>query len=235
MSIVILLIIIFIYIIFLFSVSYILDGKYSQFKSKKQRMFDDAAWITGLLLGILFLYLLDSIWGFFAPLIAGPTVIMSWYRYLYRRFQYKKIEKQHARKEKERNIYDKQETLLDKIDYMSGQKFEELLINQLLPNEGYTNISGTPYTGDYGVDIIAYKDGIKCAIQCKRFNEKVSNGAIQEVAAGKKHYFCEKAIVITNNYYTNNAKELAFDNKVELLDRDDLIRMIQNWQSKVKN
>jgi len=126
------------------------------------------------------------------------------------------------------NNYENTEDYLDTIDYMSGQEFENLLINELLPNEGYTDINGTSYTGDYGVDIVAYNNnGIKCAIQCKRFNNKVSNKAIQEVVAGKKHYKCEKAIVITNNYYTKSAKELAFDNKVELLDRDDLIKMIK--------
>lgn len=122
------------------------------------------------------------------------------------------------------------EELLDKIDYMSGQEFEDMLIEVLLPSEGYININGTSYTGDYGVDIVAETNGIKCAIQCKRFNSKVSIKAIQEIVAGKKHYRCDKAIVITNNYYTKNAKELAFDNKVELLDRDDIIKMIRKMK-----
>lgn len=127
----------------------------------------------------------------------------------------------------EKNNFESLETTLDKIDCMSGQEFEDFLINKLLPLEGYTNINGTSYTGDFGVDIIATKKDIKCAIQCKRFNEKVSIKAIQEIVAGRKHYKCNKAMVITNNYYTKNAKELAYDNKVELLDRDDIIRIIK--------
>lgn len=110
---------------------------------------------------------------------------------------------------------------------MSGQDFETYLINVILPKDGYTNLQSTNYTGDYGIDIIAYKNDIKCAIQCKRANSKISNKAIQEVVAGRKHYKCDKSIVITNNYYTENAKQLAFDNKVELLDRDYIIRMIK--------
>jgi len=128
---------------------------------------------------------------------------------------------------KEELKYESIEMILDKIDYMSGQEFEEYLINYILPINGYYNISGTSYTGDYGVDIIAYQNNIKCAIQCKRANSKITNKAIQEIAAGKKHYKCEKAIVISNNYYTSNAQELAFDNKVLLLDRDDLIKMLK--------
>ena len=125
------------------------------------------------------------------------------------------------------NLYQKNENIIEKIDYMNGQEFEKFLMQEILPKDGYINIQGTNYTGDYGVDIIAFKNDIKCAIQCKRANSKISNSAIQEVATGRKHYKCEKAIVITNNYYTENAKQLAFDNKVELLDRDYLIKMIK--------
>lgn len=127
------------------------------------------------------------------------------------------------------NNYNEKEELLEKIDYMSGQEFENILINKLLPVDGYEKIEGTKYTGDYGVDIIAYRNGLKCAIQCKRFKEKVSNKAIQEIVAGRKHYRCDKAIVITNNYYTKNAQVLAEDNNVELINRDDLIILIKNY------
>ena len=41
-----------------------------------------------------------------------------------------------------------------------------------------------------------------------------------------KHYNCEEAIVITNNYFTRQAEILAEDNEVVALwDRDKLIRM----------
>lgn len=123
--------------------------------------------------------------------------------------------------------YTEQEDSLDSIDNMSGQDFEDYII-QLLRKEGFTSINGTSYSGDYGVDIVATKQDLKYAIQCKRFANKVSVGAIQEVTAGRKHYRCDKALVITNNYFTKNAIELANSNFVTLWDRDDLIRMIRN-------
>lgn len=125
--------------------------------------------------------------------------------------------------------YYQKENLIEKIDNMTGQEFEQILIKLLL-NQGYTDIEGTKYTGDYGVDIVACKDGLKCAIQCKRFNDKVSVHAVQEIVAGRKHYKCDKAIVITNNYYTNNAKTLAFSNKVELWDRDNVIQLVKDYE-----
>lgn len=120
------------------------------------------------------------------------------------------------------------DSVLEIVDNMTGQEFEDFLIKDILPHDGYIDIKGTKYSGDYGVDIVAIKDGLKCAIQCKRFNKAVNLKAIQEIVAGRKHYKCEKAIVITNNYFNESAKNLAEDNHVILLDRDYLIRMIKN-------
>lgn len=129
---------------------------------------------------------------------------------------------------KEAIKYDSVDSILEIVDNMNGQKFEEFLIKYILPSDGYINISGTKYSGDYGVDIIAEKLGIKCAIQCKRFNKNVNLKAVQEIVAGRRHYKYDKAIVITNNYFNDSAKKLADDNHVVLLDRDYLIKIIKN-------
>lgn len=172
--------------------------------------------------GIIFIPILFSIvWSF--PI--GRFIFIIYVLYLFLLGVIKILEKKETKNSIKK--YQKLEYTMDLIDNMNGQEFESFLIKKILPNEGYYKIKGTTYTGDYGVDIIAYKDDIKCAIQCKRFNNKVTNKAIQEVVAGRKHYKCEKAIVITNNYYTKNAQELAFDNQVELLNRDNLIKMVK--------
>lgn len=87
---------------------------------------------------------------------------------------------------------------------------------------GFTDVEQTKLTGDYGVDILAYKDGYTYAIQCKRRASNVGNKAIQEVFTGKAHYNCDKAIVMTNSTFTKNAIELAKDTEVELFDRSYL-------------
>ena len=109
-------------------------------------------------------------------------------------------------------LYNNVSESLIKIDQMDGQTFEDILIEEILPANGYSDIKGTVYTGDYGVDIMAFKNGSKFAIQCKRSNGAVGNSAIQEVVAGMKHYNCTQAMVITNNYYTKN----QIDNKLKL-------------------
>lgn len=176
----------------------------------------------------------NNIWAYIIPFTIGFVFGLPYFKYLIRKEKadkYRLIRKERIEQRKrelfEQQKYYNQNEILDKIDFMTGQEFETFLIEKLLPYDGYTNINGTAYSGDYGVDIIAEKKGLKCAIQCKRFENKVSPRAIQEVVAGRKHYKCDKAIVITNNYYTNNAKQLAYDNKVELLDRDYIIQMIK--------
>ncbi len=128
---------------------------------------------------------------------------------------------------KELIYYHALELTLENIDVMSGYEFEELIIDYLRNND-YEDVEGTKYSGDFGVDIIAYKDGLKYAIQCKRFNSKVNLKAVQEVVAGKKHYQCNNAIVVTNNYFSKSAIQLAESNFVELIDRDDLTKFLKS-------
>jgi len=55
---------------------------------------------------------------------------------------------------------------------------------------------------------------------------KVSNGAVQEVVAAKGLYRCTQGMVVTNNYFTDSAKQLAKANGIDLIDRDELKKLI---------
>ncbi len=117
---------------------------------------------------------------------------------------------------------------IDKIDSdMDGYDFENCSANLLL-NNGFSNVEVTQYSGDFGVDIIAYKDDIKYAIQCKKYSSPVGIKAVQEVIASKAMNDCHVAVVLTNNYFTNSAKELAKKNNVLLWDRNKLKELIDN-------
>lgn len=112
------------------------------------------------------------------------------------------------------------------VDKMSGIDFENYCI-AILQLIGYTNVHGTAASGDQGVDIVAEKDGIKYAIQCKRYTSKLDNTPVQEVFAGKQYYGCDVAVVLTNNYFTDGAQDLAGKTGVRLWNRTDLNRMIE--------
>lgn len=115
----------------------------------------------------------------------------------------------------------KKKRFMDIIDAMDGREFE-FFCAELLRECGYNGIHVTRASGDQGVDIIAYKNGTRCAFQCKRYSEKVGNEAVQQVNAGQNIYSCFRAVVITNNYFTRSAKQLAKATHVELWDRDIL-------------
>lgn len=115
----------------------------------------------------------------------------------------------------------------DKFDCATGIEFEKLCADILLKN-GFKNIVLTPSTGDQGVDIIAEKDFIKYAIQCKNYNSPVGNTCVQEVHAGKIYYNCHVGVVMTNSTFTQGAKELAQATGVLLWDRKVLQEMMDS-------
>ncbi|MCD7848135.1 MAG: restriction endonuclease [Oscillospiraceae bacterium] len=114
---------------------------------------------------------------------------------------------------------------IDQVDNMDGHDFEYWCAT-LLRKTGYSNVVVTRGSGDQGVDITAYKDGIKYAFQCKRYSSKLSNKPVQEVYAGKAMYGCQVGVVMTNNYFTEGAQQLAKRTHVLLWDRNTLRRML---------
>lgn len=114
---------------------------------------------------------------------------------------------------------------LNKIDSMEGHAFEHWCANLLLKN-GFTSTEVTPGSGDQGVDIVAVKDGIHYAIQCKCYSSDLGNAPIQQVYAGKEMYGCQIGVVMTNRHFTAGAKQLAEKTRVLLWDREKLTEML---------
>lgn len=115
---------------------------------------------------------------------------------------------------------------LKKLDNMEGHDFEYACAGILKAN-GFHDIEVTKGSGDFGVDIIAMKKRKKYAVQCKRYDKKLGNPAVQEVIAGLAYYGCEVGAVMTNSYFTDSARKLAEVNGVELWDRDKLSVMLR--------
>ena len=110
-------------------------------------------------------------------------------------------------------------------DYMSGIDFEQFCAN-LLINLGFQNVNTTKASGDHGIDILAEKDDVTYAIQCKCYSSNIGNAAVQQALTGKKFYHRDIAVVLTNQYFTAQAKEEASALGVKLWDRDKLNEMI---------
>ena len=118
-----------------------------------------------------------------------------------------------------------------KLDTITnGFEFEQY-IAQLLLNNGFNSAATTPKSGDQGIDVLAERDGVKYAIQCKLYSQPVGNSAVQETCSGRDFYDCQVGIVATSNYFTNSARELASKNKILLWDRDKILEMEKNSPS----
>lgn len=92
-------------------------------------------------------------------------------------------------------------------------------------------VEPTPTTGDQGADIIATRNGLRFAIQCKDYARQVGNAAVQEILAAKAFYQADYAVVCSPGGYTKSAKALAATSSVLLLSPDllpelDKMRML---------
>lgn len=110
------------------------------------------------------------------------------------------------------------------IDDMEGYEFEQYCAH-LLEDNGFQDVEVTRSSGDFGVDVLAEKDGVSYAFQCKCYSHPVGVKAIQEVYAGKDYYDRMVGVVMTNQYFTAPAVKYAEKLKVMLWDRGYLDAM----------
>ena len=115
---------------------------------------------------------------------------------------------------------------ISKFDDMEGHDFEHNCAD-LLRKNGFSNVMVTQGSGDHGIDIIAEKAEITYAIQCKCYSSSIGNDAVQQAHSGKSIYHKDIAVVLTNQYFTPQAKEEAAALGVKLWDRDKLNELIE--------
>ena len=97
---------------------------------------------------------------------------------------------------------------LEDFDLMKGHDFEYYCA-ELLKKTGFQEVEVTKGSGDYGIDILAQKDGVTYAIQCKCYTAPVGVKAVQEAYAGRDYYDRMVGAVLTNQYFTGPAVEAA--------------------------
>ena len=96
----------------------------------------------------------------------------------------------------------------EEFDLMEGRDFEHYCA-ELLRRRGFQEVEVTKGSGDYGIDILAEKDGVTYAVQCKRYAAPVGVKAVQEAYAGRDYYDRMVGAVLTNQYFTQPAVEAA--------------------------
>ena len=149
--------------------------------------------------------------------------IYTFFRFIYEQYRFRKYgfyDEQDDEDSYGSEVADIYNSLI-KIENMSGKEFEFFCADLLRVN-GYKNVSVTAASGDQGVDVLAEKEGLKYAFQCKKWSYPIGNTAVQEVSTGKTFYKCDVAVVLTNSTFTKGAVELAEATGVLLWDTTKL-------------
>lgn len=118
------------------------------------------------------------------------------------------------------------ESGIDIIDKMDGVEFEKILLVHF-KKQGYQGYL-TPATNDYGADLVLEKNGQKMVVQAKRWKTIVGIEAVQQAIGAIKHYNAVTGMVITNSSFSQQAKNLARINNVELWDRKTLTGFLRS-------
>lgn len=102
---------------------------------------------------------------------------------------------------------------------MTPQEYEQLVADHFR-KRGYTT-RATQYSGDYGVDVFAEKDGERLAIQAKMFGNtarKINREMVMQLHGAKDYFDCTKAIIATDGVFIDNALEVARKLGIEVVE-----------------
>jgi hypothetical protein len=108
----------------------------------------------------------------------------------------------------------------EQIDGMDGREFE-VQVAELLELLGYEGVEQTSYY-DKGADIIASKDGLRVAVQVKRWSHPVDQKSVLQLVNGVRQYECDRGLLVTNSYLTEPAVRTANTWAIEVWDRKKL-------------
>lgn len=119
------------------------------------------------------------------------------------------------------------------ISTLNGYEFEDLM-KKLLQEKGYKNVMRIGGAGDRGIDLIAddiINLGKKVFFQCKRWIANVDSTPIQRLHSMKTVYGNDvsRAVCITTSNYTNEAKIVAEQTGVELVNGVDVITELEHY------
>ena len=100
----------------------------------------------------------------------------------------------------------------------------EYQVAEELVRQGF-NAHATKASGDQGADVLAEKEEVTFAIQCKMYSHPVGNKAVQEANTARDFYNCDYAVVVTNASFTKGAYEAAKASNVILLNDNQLDKL----------
>lgn len=114
-------------------------------------------------------------------------------------------------------------------------EFEEL-VSDIWESKGYVT-TVRKKSGDRGVDVEAEKGGYKEIIQAKCYSEnnKIGSQLVREYATLYQQIpTANEVIIVTSSSFTKEAKRLADDLNVKIIDGNQLIKQIQEYSVEIE-
>ena len=123
---------------------------------------------------------------------------------------------------------------LEKIKNLNPYAFERLCA-RILKAVGYEDVEVTKKSKDGGIDGIGYLSlgliRFKVVFQAKRFEDaKVSTKDIDALAGTMTRARAEKAIFITTSYFTRDARKVALEYGIELVNGEKLMELLYKYE-----
>jgi restriction system protein len=113
---------------------------------------------------------------------------------------------------------------LRSIDWFQFEKLVALAYRKL----GYTVTRRGGANPDGGIDLVIEKDGQRSAVQCKQWKTwNVGVKAVREFLGALTHAEIQKGIFITLRGYTGEAKQLAEEHGIEIVNEAGLAQMLE--------
>lgn len=103
---------------------------------------------------------------------------------------------------------------------LTGEEFE-VFCKKRIEELGW-RVRTTKASGDFGADLVIERDGQTIIIQCKYYSQPIGVKAVQEAFSAMTFYNANKSAVVSNQTYTQAARQMAERNKVLLLHVNDL-------------
>ncbi|MFN4292675.1 MAG: restriction endonuclease [Thermoflexales bacterium] len=111
------------------------------------------------------------------------------------------------------------------VDRMSQAEFRRFVAG-LLQKQGYTVRLPSPghdeAEQDFGLELIAVKDGASCVVCAVRYDKPISPGTIRYANGCRARHGCGMAMVITNGAFRADARKLAQETGCALVGRAEL-------------
>ena len=153
--------------------------------------------------------------------IAGLIIITASYKLL----RHTKLRTNDKKREK--HLKALEQSGIDLLDLAQFQKH----IGALLTRQGF-NLRTPEGSFNLGVDLIAEREKNRYAVQIKRQATPISGAIVNDLEREKHRYGCDRSMIISNNYFTDDALERARSSGCALIDREKLGEWILQFEKK---